>query len=241
MDRANELAAYATMRGQLVEALGPLAGRAVLDVGCGTGDDARELAGLVGAGGRVVGVDLSAAMVEEAGRRGGAVEFLVDDLAGLGFADGEFDAVRAKLVLMHCADIDAAARELLRVVRPGGRVAVYDYDFETTTIDHPDVDATREVVRCLADGHANKWSGRQLARRFRDLGARDIGITPLTVVMPYEFYRPSVGGRLLAAQAAGDLRMTADELDAWWRPLEEAAERGGFFASLTGFTLGASR
>ncbi|MFF3333456.1 methyltransferase domain-containing protein [Streptomyces sp. NPDC002888] len=245
MDVANALPEYRRIRQTLADQLGDLNGKSVLDVGCGTGDDARELAALVGADGKVVGTDLSGAMIEEARRRGGGaalpVEFRTADAGGLAFADGAFDAARAKLVLMHCADIETAAAELLRVVRPGGRIAVFDYDFETTTVDHPDVSATREVVRCCADGHGNKWSGRQLARRFLDLGAREVSVTPHTVVMPLAFFRRSVGGRLAAAQADGKLAMTAPQLDAWWQTLAEADAGGRFFASLTGFALGATR
>lgn len=245
MDMANANPEYARIRRTLADGLAPLPGQKILDVGCGTGDDALELADLVGADGLVVGTDISEAMVAEARRRTGdsrlPVEFKRDDVRKLAFPDGGFDGVRAKLVLMHCADVQAAAAELLRVTRPGGRIAVYDYDFETTTVDHPDEAATREVVRCCADGHLNRWSGRQLRRRFLDLGLRNIQIVPHTVVMPLSFFRTSVGGRLAAAQADGSLNLTADQLAAWWRTLEEADAHGRFFASLTGFALSGTR
>jgi ubiquinone/menaquinone biosynthesis C-methylase UbiE len=245
MDLANSLPEYARIRRSLAEGLGDLRGRRILDVGCGTGDDTLELAGLVGPGGRVVGVDVSEVMVAEAQRRAAGtylpVAYQLDDLRRLAVRDGAFDGVRAKLVLMHCADIESAAAELVRVVRPGGRVAVFDYDFETTTVDHPDRDATREVVRCCSDGHANNWSGRQLARRFLDLGLQEVSITPHTVVMPLRFFRNSVGGRLASAQADGSLKMSAAELAAWWEALNVADRRGRFFASLTGFLMSGVR
>lgn len=241
MDLANANPEYGQIRHTLAEGLSPLAGQKVLDVGCGTGDDALELAEQVGADGLVVGTDISEAMVTEARRRAAGcrlpIEFKRDDVSHLAFPDGVFDRVRAKLVLMHCADLDGAARELLRVTRPGGRIAVYDYDFETTTVDHPDEATTRAVVRCCSDGHQNRWSGRQLRRRFLDLGLRDVEVRPHTVVMPLAFFRRSVGGRLAAAQADGSLGLTAAELADWWRVLDEADARGRFFSSLTGFAL----
>lgn len=245
MDQANAQPEYGAIRHTLAAGLGDLAGRQVIDVGCGTGDDARALARLTGPQGRVVGTDLSEAMIVEARRRNERavvpVEFYVGDLRRMEFDDGTFDAARAKLVLMHCDDIETAAAELVRVTRPGGRIAIFDYDFDTTTVDHPDQRATREIVRCSSDGHPNNWSGRQLRRRFLDLGVRDLTVIPHTVVMPFAFFQAAVGGRLANAQVDGALDMTAEELAAWWQPLIAAEANGRFFASLTGFALAATR
>ncbi|MBX6766742.1 MAG: methyltransferase domain-containing protein [Actinomadura rubrobrunea] len=246
MDLANSLPEYGEIRRALAAAMGDLTGKVVLDVGCGTGDDARELARLVGAEGRVVGTDLSETMVREAERRSEAgeplpTEFLLEDMCRLRFADGTFDATRAKLVRQHCEDIDKADDELVRVTRPGGRIVIFDYDFETLTVDHPDRDTTRELVRCWVDGHQHGWNGRELWRRFSDRGLRDLSVTPYTVRMPFDFFRASMEGGLAAARQAGDLALSADELAAWWRPLLDAAATGRFFASLTGFLLAGTR
>ncbi|WP_412540819.1 methyltransferase domain-containing protein [Longispora sp. K20-0274] len=244
MDRANALPEYARARRQLAEDMGELDGATVLDVGCGTGDDARELAALVGPAGLVIGTDLSAAMIEVAQQRSAGsdlpVEFRVDDGRAISFDDQSFDAVRAKLMLMHCENIPATAAELVRVTKIGGRVVAFDYDFDTTTIDHPDLATTREIIRTLSDGH-NSWCGRQLRRRFLELGLADVTVAPQTVLMPFDFYRMVTAGRLAAAQAAGDLKLTADQLAAWWEPLIEAQAQGRFFQSITGFVVGGTR
>jgi ubiquinone/menaquinone biosynthesis C-methylase UbiE len=244
MDLANSLPEYRDIKDGLITALGDLSGRTLLEVGCGTGDDARELGELVGAG-QVVAIDLSQAMIDEARRRsqsfGLPVGFEVGDLRGLRFPDNSFDAARAKLVLMHCADIDAAIDEIVRVLRPGGRIAVFDYDFDTTIVDHPDITATREVMRCFSDGHHNNWSGRQLARRFRGRRLTEISVVPRTVLMPFHFFSTLTMGRLANAQEAGQLALTAGELEAWWKPVLLAEERGDFFASFTGFVVGATK
>ncbi|WP_026423329.1 methyltransferase domain-containing protein [Actinokineospora inagensis] len=245
MDVANALPEYAAVRRGLAGALGDLAGASVLDIGCGTGDDARELAALVGAGGRVLGTDISAAMVRTAAERSAGLELPVDfevaDMRALRHADGAFDGVRAKLVRQHCDDIDAADDELIRVLRPGGRLAVFDYDFETLAVDHPDRRTTRAVVSAWVDGHQHGWIGRGLPRRFLDRGLRDVTVTPYTVRLPFDFFRASLEGRLTAASASGQLALTEDRLASWWAPLHEAEDRGRFFASLTGFLLGATR
>jgi ubiquinone/menaquinone biosynthesis C-methylase UbiE len=80
-------------------------GHRVLDVGCGTGDDVRGMAELVGAVGQAVGIDQSEVMIQEAERRSvnqsPPVEFRVMDAHHLDFPDGTFDSVRAERVLQH--------------------------------------------------------------------------------------------------------------------------------------------
>lgn len=235
MDVANAVPEYGEIRRSLIAALGDLTGRRVLDVGCGTGDDTREIAELAGS---VVGTDLSEAMLAEARSRGGDVEFTREDVHALSFADASFDCVRVKLVRQHSPDIDRCDDELVRVLRPGGRLAIFDYDFETLTLDHPDRATTRAIVDHWVDNHREGWSGRQLLRRFAARGLTELSITPHPVLMPYEFFRSSMAGTLTEAVSSGALDVSPAE---WWRPLEEAQSAGHFFAGLTGYVLGATR
>ena len=106
------------------EALGDVAGLAVLDLGCGTG---RHALWLTAAGASVTALDFSAGMMEKARRKPGAerVRFLVHDLhERLPFADGAFERVVSGLVLEHLKDLDAFFGEARRVLRPGGRAVV---------------------------------------------------------------------------------------------------------------------
>ena len=80
----------------------------VLDIGCGTGDDVLALAELVGPKGKVIGLDNSKSMIEEANQRSKqnqyAVQFRVGDIYKLDFADNTFDCCRADRVFMHLPD-----------------------------------------------------------------------------------------------------------------------------------------
>ena len=105
-----------------VAALGLEPGDAALDVGCGTGRALPHLRAAVGAAGTVAGIDLTPAMVEIAARRGPAV---VGDARRLPVADGVADAVLAAGLINHLPDPDAGLRELARVTRPGGRLALF--------------------------------------------------------------------------------------------------------------------
>jgi SAM-dependent methyltransferase len=100
----------------------------VLDVATGTGEPGLTAAGLVPQG-RVVLTDLAERMLavaaDHASRRGlGNVETRVGEASQLPFADSSFDAVLCRFGFMFFPDVAAAARELARVTRPGGRVSV---------------------------------------------------------------------------------------------------------------------
>jgi ubiquinone/menaquinone biosynthesis C-methylase UbiE len=93
-------------------------GQSVLEVGCGTGDDARDIARFVGPTGHVTGLDYSEAMIEVARERSQAsdlpVEFQLGDAQNLIFADSSFDRYRAEKMLMHVSDPKKAITEAVR-------------------------------------------------------------------------------------------------------------------------------
>lgn len=112
-------------------------GQRVLDVGCGPGTITVDLAARV-APGEVVGLDASAAVLElaraAADEAGAAnVSFRTGDATALPFEDGSFDVVHAHQVLQHLSDPVAALREMRRVTRRGGVVAVRDADYAAMT------------------------------------------------------------------------------------------------------------
>lgn len=102
-------------------------GGSALDVCCGTGDFALELAGRVEKNGRVVGVDFSGPMIDLArqkAKRLGCewVNFIEANALDLPFADGSFDCATVGFGLRNVADVRVALSEMARVVRPGGKV-----------------------------------------------------------------------------------------------------------------------
>jgi demethylmenaquinone methyltransferase / 2-methoxy-6-polyprenyl-1,4-benzoquinol methylase len=98
-------------------------GDRVLDACCGTGDLAVEAERR---GGRVVGLDFSGRMLERARKKSGAIEWVQGDALALPFADGEFDAATVGFGVRNLADLEAGLRELARVLRPGGKLAVLE-------------------------------------------------------------------------------------------------------------------
>lgn len=237
-DRANALPDYLGVRQSLIAELGPLSGMEVLDVGCGAGDNTRELAALVGPSGRIVGVDLSEVMLAEARRRGGTVEFVHGDMHELPFPDASFDRVRIKLTRQHSPDLDTADAEMIRVLRPGGRLASFDLDFETLMVDHPDKVTTRKIAQYWADHHRQTWCARQMTRRFAARGLTNVTVVPHTVRMTFDFFLPAMDGVLAEAVSKGALDVSPDE---WWQPLKEAETEGLFFSAITGYVASGTR
>jgi SAM-dependent methyltransferase len=103
-------------------AVGP--NQQVLDVACGTGVLACAAAERVGASGRVVGLDANPQMLAVARRRRPPVEWVDGRAEQLPFDDRSFDAVLSQFGLMFFDDRVAALHEMMRVLRPGGRLAV---------------------------------------------------------------------------------------------------------------------
>lgn len=110
---------------EVIERLRPEPGQRFLDLACGTGAVA-ELAAPAGAD--VVGIDLAPALIEQAkGRaeeRGLEIDYRVGDVEGLELEEASFDRVASTCGVMFAPDHPAIARELARITRPGGRIAL---------------------------------------------------------------------------------------------------------------------
>ena len=104
----------------------------VLDVACGTGVLAREAASRVGRTGSVVGLDPNPGMLEVAARLGPAIEWRQGTAESVPCSDQSFDVVVSQFGLMLFTDRRQALREMLRVLGPGGRLAIAVWD----SLDH---------------------------------------------------------------------------------------------------------
>jgi len=99
-------------------------GDRVLDVACGTGVLARAVAARVSPGGSVAGLDMNPGMLTVAGRVAPAIAWRQGAAESLPYADASFDAVVSQFGLMFFADRQTALREMMRVLAPGGHLAV---------------------------------------------------------------------------------------------------------------------
>jgi ubiquinone/menaquinone biosynthesis C-methylase UbiE len=224
------------------ELLAVESGASILELGCGTGEDAQELARLVGPSGRVVGADRSETVIAEARERVASttlpVEFQVADAYDLPFPNATFDRCRADRVFHHLGHPHQALAELLRVTRPDGRVLLFDPDFETAIVDTPDRPLTRRLLNFFCDGFRDGWMGRRLPGLFREAGLTEIAVEPVTVLLT----DLSQANAVLAleetvSRAAEAGAVSESAATAWIDGLRAASETDRFFAAVSGFIV----
>lgn len=155
-------------------------GLSLLDLGCGPGTLTIDLARHV-APGRVVGVDASGEVLEDARARaaeaGVDVELVQGDVYALDLPDDAFDVVHAHQLLQHLSDPVAALREMRRVARPGGIVAVRDADYGGFTWypANAGLDDWLELYHeVTAANGAQADAGRRLVSWFAEAGFTDV-------------------------------------------------------------------
>lgn len=242
LDSASALSGVQAYKQKTFNLLHIQEGSYILDVGCGTGDDVRALARMVGSIGRVVGVDGSETMVATARERTQGmdlpVEFQVADAHHLPFADNTFDGCRADRVFQHLADPRRALAEMVRVARHGARVVVCDPDWELIAIDAGDRATTRKIVNFVCDSVPDGWMGRQLPGLLKGSGLRDIEIIAETLIMPDFAVVDQVYSLRANAQRAWEAGVISrSEGEAWLADQERRSHEGLFFCASSGFAV----
>jgi SAM-dependent methyltransferase len=196
-------------------------GATVLDIGCGPGTITADLATLVTPG-RVTALEVTASALDlaraEIGRRGiGTVDFAVGDVHALDCADDSFDVVHAHQVLQHVTDPVAALREMRRVARPGGLVAVRDSDYAAFTWfpELPELAEWMDLYQRVARGNGGEPdAGRRLLSWAHAAGFTDVTASSSTWCFANPEDRAWWGGMWADRVLKSDFARTAVETGA---------------------------
>ena len=225
----------------LRDALSPCPGERMLEVGCGSGALCRLVAPRLLPGGELLGVDVAPEMVAAARSLAGQrahVRFEVGAGDALPAGDATYDASFGARLLLHVADPVPIVAEMARVVKPGGRVVLMDWDFETVTVSHPDRELTRRLLHWRCDHHSgDNWSGRRLLGYALAAGLRGLTVIPVAAVARDEA-AALTGSMFRVAEVARDGgAITPAEHDAWVGELKRQLTEGQFLASITYFIV----
>lgn len=156
----------------------------VLDVGAGTGALSLDLAWQVGANGHVTAVDHDGEALKIAGGLAGRLGIGISTLAGeataLPVGAATQDTTVARFLFQHLRDPLAALREMRRVTRPGGRIAIFDVDDDVKLCEplepQPVADLYQAIRTLQAQRGGNRLIGRALYGLMREAGLRNIQV-----------------------------------------------------------------
>jgi ubiquinone/menaquinone biosynthesis C-methylase UbiE len=185
LEEADRLPGIAAVHRAMRSALDVRPGMRILDAGCGIGLEASRLAqGHPEA--HVTGLDRNAELLDVARLRAQTstanVEWLHKDLVTLDLPDNGYDVVRTERVLMYLADPHFAevVDALVRVLRPGGRLVLFELDYGATILPqagHAD-DVVRRAHAALERSLPQPWAGRRLPGLLADRGLVDVAAAP---------------------------------------------------------------
>lgn len=240
MDAVRGLPGIQEMKGLALSVLKPAIGERVLDLGCGTGEDLRLLAGFVGEKSDLLGIDLSENMVIEARRRTPVnhphIRFHSGDIQHLALEDGSREICWCERALQHVESPERVVREIRRVLVPGGRALFLDTDWETFVVHSRNGQLTRRLLDFFADSIQNGRIGRALPALCEAEGLKVKEIFSRTVfsrdsLLLFEGLDFLSFLRLSAEKGIA----TREEIDSWESEQQILSESSQFFFAVTIF------
>lgn len=227
------------MKRRTYELLDARAGQRILEVGCGTGDDARQIAKMISPAGSLVAIDKSEALISEARRRSrrknDLIDFVVGDATELDLESATFDACRIERTLIHIPEPTAAMSEMVRVLHSGGKLVAYEPDLEAYVIDSSYRELSRRLLKYWYGRLQCGWVARHLPALFKESGLADINVEPRAMIYDFDLGGRSFYGTLECAVEAGVA--TVDEVSDWFADLERARDNGTFFCANMGYIV----
>jgi arsenite methyltransferase len=249
LDRAYSTPQIVDQRRRFRTAVAARPGEVGLDVGCGAGHLACELATEVAPGGRIVAIDKSPQSVE-ASRLRAENEKLTDivdarrgDATALDFPDETFDFVVAVQVYCFVPHVARAIEEAMRVLRKGGRLLVLESDWDMCLWKSKDPAFTRRMISARAETQfAHAYLPRDLHKYFRAAGLKLADVQTFSIVETH--YDPEsygAGVNSITRDLALKHGMPAEAVAAWEQDLRSRTADGEWFFCLDRFVFTATK
>ncbi len=157
---------FQTLRSSMLDDMHLYPGSTVLELGCGPGMLLEDLCERVGEEGQVHGLDLNPHFINLADRRAAMfgldnATFVAGDCRKLPYEDNMFDAISAEKLLMHVAPAAVAISEMVRVLSPGGRLVLAEYDPYAVLVSGPTPAITARVMDSASHIYATPTAARE--------------------------------------------------------------------------------
>lgn len=227
---------FARIRQQFLDQVPLQEPRLILDVGCGTGIWARDAARRW-QDSEVLGIDPSPFFLE-AGQRFAhqekltRVHFVVAEGDRLPFPDERFDLTLAATALMHMTDPLRTVKEMRRITRRQGWIAILEQDLETLFFAHPNVDLSRRILKAgIEYWEADGYMGRKIPGLLHELDMKEIRVLAYCLTEHgNEGYLLMLAERFAEAAKEQEVELKP-AVEAWLADLRASARQGRFFAS----------
>ena len=237
LDAVDGLPAFRWYKRELRSLLAPRPGDRLLDIGCGAGTEACRLAAEFPSV-RVLGLDRKAMLAEatqRAERLGVTVNWMEGEAESIPLAADTVDACMTERVLKYLPDPAAAIAEMVRVLRPGGRIACLELDMAATVLTgEPGI--TARVLRFACDNVGEPRMGRRLPGLLHDAGVECVRFQPVAFHMPRALNEAILYAPVRAA--AEDGRLPAADTGAWLDGQAAADADGLFTVAWIGWLVG---
>lgn len=238
-----KVAAYPVVKESLelqMKLLDLKSGDQVLDVGCGVGIQAQEMAKRVESTGKVTGTDISSVMIDVAKNKASGsnlpIEFLVAKADSQPFPNLSFDCIRTERVLMYISDTQKVLTEFKRLLKPSGKLVIFDLHWDGTLISHQNKELTRKIIHYVADSFPNNRIGTDLYQQLKNNGFKNVDVRPYAYFGSDEILLDIAKKVYLGILQNGisDGIFIETEINNWWKSLDEDVETGNFFMSFSG-------
>ena len=228
------------------DAVAPRPDETILDIGCGTGMLALDLARAVGTGGQVIGIDPSEDMLTEARARCGGrenIRLLQATAQAIPLDDESVDKAVSVQVFEYFDDISAPLRELHRVLRPGGRLVIGDTHWDSLIWHSGHPDRMARMITAYDRHLADRIVPQILPGQLSDTGYQLDQIRPVgfcdTTLRPDGLAQMIM--RLMQNYAIQNELLPESEVAAWLAEQQSLARSGRFFFALTHYVCSAIR